>query len=216
MTTVNPNFVETQRAISETLRAHWRLFLFQGVIMIVLGVLAVAAPVLATIAVDIHVGWLFLISGMIGLVAMFSARNVPGFLWTFVTALLSVAVGGLLLWRPIEGVLSLTIVLTAFFVVEGIFQATAALIYRDGIPGSWGWLLVSGLADLALAAIIIMGWPGTVVWILGFLVGINLLPSAWAAVLLPLGPRDIAQPATTSIAKLCMFEFMAGPNGRPM
>jgi uncharacterized membrane protein HdeD (DUF308 family) len=52
MTTVNPNFVETQRAISETLRAHWRLFLFQGVIMIVLGVLAVATPVLATIAVD--------------------------------------------------------------------------------------------------------------------------------------------------------------------
>jgi uncharacterized membrane protein HdeD (DUF308 family) len=83
MTTVNPNFVEAQRAISETLRAHWRLFLFQGVIMIVLGVLAVAAPVLATIAVDIYVGWLFLISGIIGLVAMFSARNVPGLLWTF-------------------------------------------------------------------------------------------------------------------------------------
>jgi Short repeat of unknown function (DUF308) len=90
MTTGNPNLIETQRAISETLRAHWRLFLFQGVIMIVLAVLAVAAPVLATIAVDIYVGWLFLISGVIGLVAMFSARNVPGFLWTFVTALLSV------------------------------------------------------------------------------------------------------------------------------
>jgi uncharacterized membrane protein HdeD (DUF308 family) len=199
MTTVNPSFVETQNAISETLRAHWRLFLFQGVIMIVLGVLAVATPVLATVAVDIYVGWLFLISGMIGLVAMFSARNVPGFLWAFVTALLSVAVGGLLLWRPIEGVLSLTIVLTAFFVVEGIFQATAALIYRDGLPGSWGWLLVSGLADLALAAIIIMGWPGTVVWILGLLVGINLLTTGWAVVMVALGARDIGQPA--SIAK---------------
>ena len=132
---------------------------------------------------------------------LFSARNVPGFLWTFVTALLSVAVGGLLLWRPIAGVLSLTIVLTAFFVVEGIFQATAALIYRDGIPGSWGWLLVSGLADLALAAIIIMGWPGTVVWILGLLVGINLLTSGWAVVMVALGARDIGQPATASIAK---------------
>src|SRR5260370_36644658 len=122
----------------------------------------------------------------------------------------------MLLWRAIGGVLSLTIVLTAFFVVEGIFQATAALIYRDGIPGSWGWLLVSGLADLALAAIIIMGWPGTVVWILGLLVGINLLTSGWAVVMVALGARDIGQPATTSIAKHWMFEFMAGPNGRPM
>src|ERR1700686_5309129 len=138
MTTGNPNFVETQRAISETLRAHWRLFLFQGVIMIVLGVLAVAAPVLATIAVDIYVGWLFLISGVIGLVAMFSARSVPGFLWTFVTALLSVVVGGLLLWKPVEGVLSLTIVQTAFFIVVGFFQAAVALIYPERMPGSWG------------------------------------------------------------------------------
>jgi uncharacterized membrane protein HdeD (DUF308 family) len=201
MTTANLSFVEAQRAISETLRAHWRLFLFQGAIMIVLGVLAVAAPVMATIAVDIYVGWLFLISGVIGLVAMFSTRDVPGFLWTFVTALLSVVVGGLLLWKPIEGVVSLTIVLTAFFIVEGIFQAAAALIYRDGMPGSWGWLLVSGLADLALAAIIIMGWPATAVWMLGLLVGVNLLTSGWAVVMVALGARDLAQPATAPVAK---------------
>jgi uncharacterized membrane protein HdeD (DUF308 family) len=201
MITTNPSFVETQRAISETLRAHWRLFLFQGAIMIVLGVLAVATPVLATIAVDIYFGWLFLISGVIGLVVMFSARGVPGFLWMFVTALLSIVVGGLLLWKPIEGVLSLTIVLTAFFIVEGIFQATAALIYRDGMPGSWGWLLVSGLADLALAGIIIMGWPGTAVWILGLFVGVNLLTSGWAVVMVALGAREADQPATAPNAK---------------
>jgi uncharacterized membrane protein HdeD (DUF308 family) len=201
MTTANPSFLDTQRGIGETLRAHWRLFLFQGVIMIGLGVLAIAAPVWATLAVDVYVGWLFLISGVIGLVAMFSARSVPGFLWTFVTALLSVAVGALLLWRPVEGVLSLTIVLTAFFIVEGIFQAVAALIYRDGMPGSWGWLLVSGLADLALAAIVIMGWPGTAVWMLGLLVGINLLTSGWAVVMVALGARDLEQPATAPVAK---------------
>jgi uncharacterized membrane protein HdeD (DUF308 family) len=201
MTTANPSFLETQRGIGETLRAHWRLFLFQGVIMIGLGVLAIAAPIWATLAVDVYVGWLFLISGAIGLVAMFSTRSVPGFLWTFVTALLSVAVGALLLWRPVEGVVSLTIVLTAFFITEGIFQAVAALIYRDGMPGSWGWLLVSGLADLALAAIIIMGWPGTVVWILGLLVGINLLTSGWAVVMVALGAREIVRAATAPVTK---------------
>ena len=168
--------------------------------MIILGVLAVAAPAFATLTVDIYVGWLFLISGVLGLIAMFSARNVPGFLWTLVTALLSIVVGGVLLWKPVEGALSLTIVLTAFFIVEGLYQAAAALIYRDAIPSTWGWLLASGIADLALAAIIIAGWPGTAAWTLGLLVGVNLLTTGWAVVMVALGARDIAQSVKASIA----------------
>jgi uncharacterized membrane protein HdeD (DUF308 family) len=93
MTSAKPTLVEMQGAALDTLRTHWRLFVFQGVVMIVLGVLAVAAPVFATLAVDIYVGWLFLVSGVLGLVAMFSARDVLGFLWTLVTALLSIVVG---------------------------------------------------------------------------------------------------------------------------
>jgi len=200
MTTANPTLVEMQRTIGDTLRAHWRLYVFQGVLMIVLGVLAVAAPAFATLTVDIYVGWLFLISGVLGLIAMFSAGNVPGFLWTLVTALLSIVVGGVLLWKPVEGALSLTIVLTAFFIVEGVFQAAAALIYRDAIPGTWGWLLASGIADLALAAIVIAGWPGTAAWVLGLLVGVNLLTTGWAVVMVALGARDIAQSVKASIA----------------
>jgi uncharacterized membrane protein HdeD (DUF308 family) len=190
-----------QRAIGDTLRAHWRLYVLQGVLMIVLGVLAVAAPAFATLTVDIYVGWLFLISGVLGLIAMFSARNVPGFLWTLVTALLSIIVGGVLLWKPAEGAVSLTIVLTAFFIVEGIFQAVAAFTYRDAMPSSWGWLLASGLADLALAAIIIAGWPGTAAWVLGLLVGVNLLTTGWAVVMVALGARDIARSVTARISE---------------
>jgi uncharacterized membrane protein HdeD (DUF308 family) len=201
MTTANPTVVEMQRAIGDTLRAHWRLYVFQGVLMIVLGVLAVAAPAFATLTVDIYVGWLFLISGVLGLIAMFSARNVPGFLWTLVTALLSIVVGGVLLWKPVEGAVSLTIVLTAFFIVEGVFQAAAALIYRDAIPSTWGWLLASGLADLALAAIIVAGWPGTAAWVLGLLVGVNLLTTGWAVVMVALGARDIARSVTARISE---------------
>ena len=201
MTTANPTLVEMQRTIGDTLRAHWRLYVFQGVLMIVLGVLAVAAPAFATLTVDIYVGWLFLISGVLGLIAMFSARNVPGFLWTLVTALLSIVVGGVLLWKPVEGALSLTIVLTAYFIVEGVFQAAAALIYRDAIPSTWGWLLASGLADLALAAIIVAGWPGTAAWVLGLLVGVNLLTTGWAVVMVALGARDIARSVTARISE---------------
>jgi uncharacterized membrane protein HdeD (DUF308 family) len=130
------------------------------------------------------------LSGVVGLVVMFSSRNVAGFLWALVTALLSIVVGALLLWKPAEGVLSLTIVLIAFFTVEGIFQATTALIYRAAMPASWGWMLLSGLADLVLAAIVIMGWPGSAVWVLGLLVGVNLLTSGWAVVMVALAARD--------------------------
>jgi uncharacterized membrane protein HdeD (DUF308 family) len=201
MTTRDPTLSELQRTISETIRAHWRLYVFQGVAMIILGVLAIAEPVFATIAVDIYVGWLFIISGALALVAMFSTRTVPGFLWTFVTGALSIVVGAVLLWKPAEGALSLTIVLTAFFLVEGAFKAAASLIYRDAMPGSWGWMLVSGLADLALAAMIILGWPGSGAWVPGLLVGVNLLTSGWAVVMVALGVRDMARSAMAPIAE---------------
>src|SRR5260370_35005041 len=102
MTVVNPNVSEIKRSIRETLQAHWRLFLLQGVIMILLGALAVAAPALATIAVDIYVGWLFLISGTIGVVEMFSARDMSGFFWTFAGALLSLGVGALRIVEQVD------------------------------------------------------------------------------------------------------------------
>jgi uncharacterized membrane protein HdeD (DUF308 family) len=187
------NVSEMQDALRDALRAHWRLFLFQGVVMIILGILAVAAPIMATIAVDIYVGWLFLFSGIVGLVATFSARDVPAFLWTLLTAALSMAVGVLLIWKPVEGAVSLTMVLTAFFIAEGIFQIVGSFTYRDVIPGSWGWMLVSGISDLVLAAVIIMSWPVSAAWALGLLVAINLLTSGWAIVITAIEARSVAR-----------------------
>src|SRR5208337_3125005 len=79
--------------------------------------------------------------------------HIPGFWWALVTAILAIVVGLALLLKPAAGIVSLTAVLTAFFIVEGVFQTAAALTYRDGIPHSWGWLLASGIADLVLAAV---------------------------------------------------------------
>jgi uncharacterized membrane protein HdeD (DUF308 family) len=187
----NPGQTDMQRAINGALKAHWRLFLVQGVIMIILGILAIALPVAATIAVDFYVGWLFLIAGIVGLVALFSAGNIPAFLWSLITAALSVAVGVLLLWKPVEGAASLTLVLTAFFIVEGIFQIVASIAYRDVVGVTWGWMLVSGICDLVLAAIIIFGWPFSAAWVLGLLVGVNLITSGWAIVMAAMAGRAI-------------------------
>ena len=83
MTSVN--VAGAPRTVQEALHAHWKLFLFQGIVMVLLGILAVAAPAYASVAVDFYVGWLFLLSGLVGIVAMFSAGNVSSFLWTLVT-----------------------------------------------------------------------------------------------------------------------------------
>jgi uncharacterized membrane protein HdeD (DUF308 family) len=187
-----------QRAIRDTVRRHWQLFLAEGVMMLILGILAVIWPGISTIAIDVYVGWLFLLSGIIGLFTMFLARNVQAFLWMLLTAALSLFVGVILLYHPAEGAVSLTLVLTAFFIVEGIFQIAGALAYRDVFPSQWGWMLVSGIADLILAALIIAGWPGTATWALGLIVGVNLITSGAAIVMVALAGRELVKKVTAT------------------
>ncbi len=193
MTSVNPSLTDMQRAMRDAFGVHWRLMLFQGVVMIILGILAVAAPVIATITIDIYIGWLFLFSGVIGLIALFSAHDIPAFLWSLITAALSVVLGVLLIWKPVEGALSLTFILTAFFIVEGVFQIATSLAYRNLLPGTWGWMLASGVSDLALVAVIVLGWPASGVWVLGLLVGFNLIMSGWAIVMAGLAGREMTK-----------------------
>jgi uncharacterized membrane protein HdeD (DUF308 family) len=195
MVPLNPDRSIMQDAVSDALRSHWRLLMFQGTIMVLLGILAFAAPVAATIAVDIFVGWLFLISGIVGLVAVFSAKDIPAFLWSLITAALSVTAGFLLIWKPVVGALTLTLLLTALFMTEGVFQIVASIAYRHVAGGSWGWMLVSGLADLVLVALIILGWPMTAAWTLGILVAINLITSGWAILMAASAGRSLARTA---------------------
>jgi uncharacterized membrane protein HdeD (DUF308 family) len=195
MASLNPLHSIMQHAVNDALRTHWRLLMFQGAIMLLLGILAFVAPVAATLAADIFVGWLFLISGVVGLVAVFSAKDIPAFLWSLITAALSVTAGVLLIWRPVEGALTLTLLLGALFMTEGIFQIVASLAYRHVAGGSWGWMLVSGLADLVLVALILLGWPMTAAWTLGLLVAINLVTSGWAILMAAFAGRKLAHAA---------------------
>lgn len=193
MASANPTLSDMQAAVKDTVRLHWQLFLAQGVIMLILGVLAVIWPQISTIAVDVYVGWLFLLSGIVGLASMFLAQNVQAFLWMLLTAALSLFVGIVLLWHPVEGAASLTLVLIAFFVVEGVFQIVASLSYRDIFPSQWGWMLASGIVDLILAALIIKGWPSTATWALGLIVGINLITSGAAITMVALAGKALVQ-----------------------
>lgn len=164
-----------QQAVAQSIRDHWVLFLVEGVILVILGVLAIVIPPVATLAVTILIGWLFIVSGIVGLVTTFMARQAPGFWWSLLSAVVAIAAGVLLLVWPLSGVLTLTLLLIVFFTIEGVLTIMYALEHKKELSGRWGWMLASGIIDLVLAAIILAGLPGTAAWAIGLLVGINLL-----------------------------------------
>ena len=125
-----------------------------GVVLLVLGATAVVLPPIATLAVTILFGWLFLVSGIVGLVTTFWMRHAPGFWWSLLSAALGIIVGAMLLASPVTGALSLTLVLIAFFLIEGAVSIMFALDHRRELSGQWGWMLMSGIIDLILAAMI--------------------------------------------------------------
>lgn len=171
------------RALRETLRVHSRLFLAQGLITALLGIAAVIWPNISSVAAELYIGWILTFSGVLGMAMMFLAPTAGGFFWSLVTGALALFAGLLLIWHPVEGVMSLTLVLVGFFIVEGTFQIAAAFAYRPAFPESWGGMLVSGLADLILAWLIVSGWPSTAAWALGLIVGVNLITSGVATII---------------------------------
>jgi uncharacterized membrane protein HdeD (DUF308 family) len=169
------DFSRLQSAMSQTVKAHWKAFLFEGILLAVLGVAALILPPLASLAIAIFLGWMFLISGIGGLIVTYWARSTPGFWWSLISAALAVFAGMLLLARPMQAVLTLTIVLGAYFLAEGVATIMYALEHRRELSGRWSWLLISGLVDIAISFMVITGLPSTAEWAIGVLVGINLL-----------------------------------------
>jgi uncharacterized membrane protein HdeD (DUF308 family) len=171
-----PNDIDKLRSeMSAAVKAHWKVFLFEGILLAILGLAAMIVPPLASLAVAIFLGWMFLISGIGGLIITYWARNMPGFWWSLISAALAVLAGLILLARPMQAVLTLTIVVGAYFLAEGVTTIMYALEHRRELSGRWSWLLVAGLMDILIAFIVIAGLPGSAEWVLGLLVGINLL-----------------------------------------
>ena len=162
-------------ALSKAMHDHWRLFLAEGIALIVLGLAAIIVPAVAGVVTTVFLGWLFLIAGIVGLVATLRARRAPGFGWALLSAIVAVIAGGVLLWNPLQGLVTLTFVLTAFFIIDGILIIILAIAHRRELSGKWEWMMVNGVIDLILAAIVISGFPGSLLWALGLLVGIDMV-----------------------------------------
>jgi len=191
MSVNRPDIDQIQTAMVTSLHEHWRLFLVEGIILVILGLAAVIIPPIATLAVELLFGWLFLISGIAGAITTFMMRQAPGFWWSLVSAILAIAVGVVMLLWPLSGVLTLTLLLITFFIIEGVASIMFALEHKRELSGRWGWMLASGTIDLILAVIIIAGLPGTAAWALGLLVGINLVFGGTALIGMALHAREV-------------------------
>jgi uncharacterized membrane protein HdeD (DUF308 family) len=179
-----------QSDMSAAVKAHWKAFLFEGIVLAILGLAAMIVPPLASLAVTIFLGWMFLISGVAGLIVTFWARQMPGFWWSLFSAALAVLAGAVLLARPMQGVLTLTIVVGAYFLAEGVATIMYALEHRRELSERWSWLLMSGLMDILIAFLIIAGLPGSAEWAIGLLVGINLVLGGASLVGMALAARN--------------------------
>lgn len=177
--------------LASSLQSHWKLFLIEGIILVVLGVAAIIVPQIATLTVALLIGWVLLFSGIAGLFTTFSMRPMPGFWWSLLSAAIGILAGLVLLFSPVTGAISLTIVLVAFFLLEGIASIMFALDHRNELPGTWVMMLLSGIVDLVLGAMIFLGLPSSAAWAIGLLVGINMVFGGFALIAMALQARNI-------------------------
>lgn len=160
---------------SQAVRDHWKAFLIEGIVLVILGLAAIMVPQLASIAATVFLGWMFLTMGVAGLVLSLWARRMPGLWWSLVSAALAIAAGLVLLIWPLEGTLSLTIVVGAYFLVEGIATIMYAREHKNELSDRWRWMLLAGIVDILVSAVIMLGLPGSAFWAVGLIIGLNMM-----------------------------------------
>jgi uncharacterized membrane protein HdeD (DUF308 family) len=174
---------EARRYLAEN--SGW--FLALGIVLILAGAAAIVFPWVFTVAAKIALGWIFLIGGIVLVVHALSTRGWSGFFWSLLIGVLYLVAGGWLAFFPFTGIITLTILLAALFLAEGVLEVILAFRMRP--HEGWGWLLLSGLVAIAVGLLIAYQLPGSAVWAIGLLVGINLLSTGVSFVVLALAGR---------------------------
>ncbi|MGD9645612.1 MAG: HdeD family acid-resistance protein [Pirellulales bacterium] len=184
--------VEALRHELEALRAGWWWFLLLGILLIVVGTTAITYSVLATVMAVAFIGVLLVMAGGAQLVAAFWAGNWSGFLLSVLAAILHLVVGAMLIARPVAAGEALALLIGAFFLVGGLFRIIAAMALR---VHHWGWLLLNGAVTALLGLLVLGDWPGSSLWVIGTLIGVDLLFHGWVWVMLAFGLRNVPERA---------------------
>jgi uncharacterized membrane protein HdeD (DUF308 family) len=165
--------------------AGWLIVL--GILSVILGILAINAPLLSGVAVTILIGCYLIANGIFQLVAMFRAKGLGAGILAFVLGALAIVAGILVLSRPMMGLAVLTLWLAAFFIVEGI--ARAILSFQVRPLSGWGWMLFGGIVSVLLGIMIWSKWPLSGIWAIGVLVGVHIIFAGWTQIFIGLAAR---------------------------
>lgn len=184
---------------SQAVREHWKAFLVEGIILVILGLIALLVPPVASVVATIFLGWLFVATGVAGLAMSIWARHMPGLWWSVVSAALAIAAGLILLIWPLEGTFSLTIIVGAYFLVEGIATIMFALDHKRELTGRWGWMLFAGILDILVSAVITIGLPGSSFWAVGLIIGLNLMFGGLSLIGMALAARSASASPTKPV-----------------
>ncbi|MGA8742246.1 MAG: HdeD family acid-resistance protein [Terracidiphilus sp.] len=158
-----------------------------GVVMIVLGILALFLPLATGIGVSIAVGWIIVFSGVAYLASAFAARGAGSFLWRLLIGAVYILGGLYLAFNPGLALESLTLAMAVMFFVEGALE-TVVFFQLRSLPGS-GWVLFDGLVTLFLAYLIWRPWPSSSIWAIGTILGINLISSGFTRLMYSVAAR---------------------------
>jgi uncharacterized membrane protein HdeD (DUF308 family) len=167
--------------------ALWSIFM--GGLLLLAGLLALGLPFFAGIAASVFFGWLLMFAGAAHLVYAWSERGAGAVLWQILIGAVYVIAAFYMLLLPVAGVVTLTLVLGSYIMVQGIFELAIFVRLRP-LRGAI-WFLVNGLASLLLACLILLHWPSSSLWAVGTLMGISLLLSGIARIILPLSVRGV-------------------------
>ncbi len=167
----------------EAIRGEWIWLLILGIVLVVVGILAIGAPLIASLATALTIGVLLIMGGVAQLVGAFWTREWSGFFLILLMGVLYVVVGLLFLRAPGEALLALTLLLACSLIVSGVFRIIGSLMHR--FP-NWGWVLVGGILNLVLGILIWQQWPASAIWVIGLFVGIDMIFSGWTWIMLAL------------------------------
>lgn len=167
-------------------RRNWAWLLTLGILLLILGIIALVDSVSVTVISMFLFGWVLLVGGIIEAVQAFRHRRGGHLFLHALNAVLAIIVGLMLIRHPLAGALVITLLLAAYFTVAGIFRIVAALSMR--VHG-WGWALADGIITLILGIMVWTGWPVSGLWIIGLFIGIDLIVAGWSEIMLALGAR---------------------------
>jgi uncharacterized membrane protein HdeD (DUF308 family) len=169
-----------------------------GLSLIVLGMLAIGAPLLAAVAINGIIAWLIVFSGVIHIVLAFHSHGAGSVIWKLLVGIAYVLFGGYLIMHPLIGVATLTLLLASLFLIEGILNVVLFFKMR-ALRGS-SWMLIDGIITLLLGLMIYLQWPSSSAWAIGILVGVSLILSGVSRVMLTLAARRATGASSGTIA----------------